>query len=321
MKWSLGRNLIRSLAVHAALLALAWLIFRQQDEPSPVRELKPFSIEIEKGPPRNSHAQSQGGGSRPRHRKLPSLKDLGVFGEKFGAKHGSTLGAPSTGSSQGSPSPYDFENQVTTRTSPILVHLFHRIDGGIAYPPELRTAHISGEVTAKLDFDEHGHWIDSVSSIKGTSNYLRVYVIHQLRRIFAENVPENIWKSEPHAISIEARFIFDIRTPESVPGAQKGPQYAPSVDPRKFSTTDTDGGQSVERQLISTQQGMYGRKFSFYRVHLSSPLDWKFGPFTGYGIMPAVGVDPGWIAEKIDKLIHPKAEIDPLDRYRDDPDW
>jgi hypothetical protein len=66
---------------------------------------------------------------------------------------------------------------------------------------------------------------------------------------------------------------------------------------------------------------MYGRKFSFYRVHLSSPLDWKFGPFTGYGIMPAVGVDPGWIAEKIDKLIHPKAEIDPLDRYRDDPDW
>jgi hypothetical protein len=194
----------------------------------------------------------------PSHRTpFPSLKDLGVFSKSGLPSPGSS--GTQTGNEEGRQSTYGFESQLTTRTSPILSYLFHRLDGGFGYPSELYTAGISGEVTAKLSFNDQGQWNDSTADIKGSSNFLRVYMIHRLREILAEAIAENIWKADPRAFSVEARFIFDIVAPETVVGAQKGPQFAPSVDPTRLNSVDTDGGildtlQALEKCWIIQHQ-------------------------------------------------------------------
>jgi hypothetical protein len=224
----------------------------------------------------------------------------------------------------GAKSPYGFESQLPTRVSPVLTYLFHSIDQGVAYPAELFSAGISGEVSARLRFNDRGEWDEAASELSVTgraARFFRVYLLGRLRRIFAEPVPPNLWKTEPHAIVLEARFVFDIVAPETVIGAQVGPQYAPSADPTRFSEKDTDGGQSVESRLIAGRQGMYGRRFVFYRVHLASPLDWKLGPIAGYGLLPTIGIDPGWVADKISDLWHHREKPDPLMKYRESPDW
>jgi hypothetical protein len=211
---------------------------------------------------------------------------------------------------------------LTAQSSPVLAYLYRQIDGGIAFPAELGEAGLSGEVTAELNFDRQGHWIDSPANVKASSPmsmYFRLYVIHRLRERLSEPIPENLWKTDPRAFSVKARFVFDKVAPESVEGAPVGPQFAPSVDPTKFSTADTDGGQSVIQQR--QRQGQFGRDFLFYRMHLASALEWKLGPFAGYGIVPAVGINPGWFVDKITNLIHHREKVDPLERYRDDPDW
>ena len=251
-----------------------------------------------------------------------SLRDLGVFSKK------GSLPLPSNGNadvfSEQVGSPYAFENQVTTKKSPILLYLFKRIDGALAYPGDLREAGYSGEVNAVLSFDQQGHWIESVEDVKANglmSRYFRIYLLHRHREIFSEPIPETIWKAEPQTLRIEVRFVFEIVAPEKVMGAQVGPQYSASADPSKFSEVDMDGGQSVERNVISGRQLLHGRKFSFYRVHLASPLAWKLGPITGYGVMPMVGINPGWFLDAASDLIHHRAKIDPLMKYREDPDW
>jgi hypothetical protein len=137
----------------------------------------------------------------------------------------------------------------------------------------------------------------------------------------SEPLPENLLKAEPKAFTVRARFLFERIAPETVEGAQVGPAYAAGADPSKFSEVDMDGGQSVERGLIATRQSTQGRGLSFYRVNLVSPLDWNLGPLSGYGVSPVVGINPLWFVDAIGNLIHPKAKIDPLDKYRDDPDW
>ena len=259
----------------------------------------------------------------PVQRSKPlSLKDFGVFSKRgLPPSGGDTSHLDSAGER---PSTFGFENQMTTQTSPILSYLFHQIDNGIAYPSELREARFSGEVSAVLNFNDQGEWVDSVSEINAStlmSRYFRVYIFHRLRAILAEPVPGNLWKAQPQALQIEVRFIFDIVAPESVEGAQVGPSFGAGADPSKFSQTDLDGGQRVESQLIAGRQGQYGRRFSFYRVHLASKLDWKLGPLAGYGIMPAVGIDPGWFVDKVKDIWHHRAKFDPLMRYREDPDW
>jgi hypothetical protein len=283
--------------------------------------IAPLRVEVSNSSLKVKPSSGKRHGSQGSHH-LPSLKDLGVF-SRSGLTGFRNLKEGRAGVSVGSDepdSPYRFQNQLTTRTFPALSYLFHRIDGSFAYPQDLKNARISGEVTAKLSFNEHGKWVDSAFEIKGNS-FLRVYLIHRLRECLSDGLPENIWKAYPHAISVDAQFIFDIVAPERVTGAQAGPQFAPSANPSKFNTVDTDGGQSVEKQLISTKQGIYGSRFQFYRVYLSSPLEWKFGPLSGYGIAPTVGIDPSWVVDKVGDFFHPKVKIDPLEHYRDDPDW
>ena len=53
---------------------------------------------------------------------------------------------------------------------------------------------------------------------------------------------------------------------------------------------------------------------------LLSKLEWELGPFSGLGIF-AASFNPLWLLEKGKDLFSHKAKIEPLQRYRDDPEW
>lgn len=298
--------------------------------PHPSEPLRPRSVEVEiaESPGRPEHPARPGAVRRSR-RRLPrnlSLKDLGVYakGNLSQPRPGGASAAKSDGQEEDGSS-YGFEDLTgNARASPVLSYVFRRIDGGIAFPQDLYS--IAGEVTARLRFDEQGRWIDSVTDIREAgsvdlSRYFRVYLIHRLRALLADPIPADILRSEPHAFTVTARFVFERVAPESVEGARKGPPPPAPGDPSQFSEVDTDGGQSVIRQLGVGRQGMYGHRFFYYRAHLASPLDWKLGPLVGYGLSPSIGIDPDWFVRKIGNLIHHRDDVDPLQKYREDPDW
>ena len=271
--------------------------------------------------------RTQGRPSERRHiQNLPrkpeiNLKDLGVFLKGGLTQNSATEPLASEG---GGGSPYAFRGQLTEKASPVLNYLYHRINHNIGYPSELYDAWLQGDITSVLRFDRQGRWIDDPSAVQAQSlgsRYLRIHVIRRLRTILAEPIPENIWKTTTQPFSVEARFVFAIIAPEGVEGAQIGPLFGATADPTKFNETDTDGGQSVEAKLNTQNQGAYGNSFLFYHSHLASKLAWKLGPFAGYSVMPAVGVDPEWFVKTISDWIHHRTKINPLDKYRDDPDW
>jgi hypothetical protein len=321
----MSRSLVISLVLHAVLFLAA--LFFLHPRSTFIRPVSTSPVLIEVVESSTSAKTSTSGGAssshKQRERPLPQLKDLGVFSQSGAPKsHASSYLEEHTEGTegQGAESPFGFENQVTGKSSPVLSYVFHHVDQFVAFPQEFKDAGISGEVSGKINFDAQGKWVPSPADFHGNP-YLRIYILQRLRNSFADSIPEKIWNADPHPLTVDVHFIFEVVAPETVVGAQTGPQFAPSADPTKFNTTDMDGGQSIERQVIAKKQGMYGRKFQFYRVFLSSPLDWKFGPFAGYGIMPTVGIDPGWFVDTVKNIIHPKVKIDPLDHYRDDPDW
>jgi hypothetical protein len=315
MGFTRNRPVIISLVLHAVLFfAALFFLHPRRSFIQPVSTSPVLMEVVETATSAKTSAKTSTSG-RVSH---PQLKDLGVFSQSGAPKSHSSLHLGTEG--EGAESPFGFENQVTGKSSPVLNYIYRHIDQFVAFPKEFKDAEISGEVSGKIHFDDRGKWVPSPADFHGNP-YLRVYILQQVRKGFVDPIPEKVWSADPHPLTIDVHFIFEVVAPETVVGAQTGPQYAPSADPTRFNTTDMDGGQSIERQVIARKQGMYGRKFQFYRIFLSSPLDWKFGPFAGYGIMPTVGIDPGWFVDTVKNIIHPKVKIDPLDHYRDDPDW
>ena len=281
---------------------------------SPISSSKPGSTlqELKKSNRPQSHA------GHSQHRL--SLSDLGISLPTGG----SSQAKQKTSSGESNGSRYGFKSQLTGKDSPILGYLYHRINGNIGYPPEIYDAWLEGEITAVLRFDSTGTWIEDPSAVQANglgSRYLKVHLMRRLRALLAEAIPENLWRPTPKPFSVETRFVFKILAPEGITGAQKGPLSGVTADQTKFSQTDTDAGQSVEARVNQERQGAFGSSLLFYHSHLASKLAWKLGPFAGYGVMPSVGLDPGWFVKTIDDFLHHRAKIDPLERYHDDPEW
>jgi hypothetical protein len=63
-----------------------------------------------------------------------------------------------------------------------------------------------------------------------------------------------------------------------------------------------------------------GSSLYFYRA--AGVLgQWKLGPIAGYGIIPSIGVDPGWFVDQVRGATSNRAEVDPLEKYRADSEW
>ncbi len=248
-----------------------------------------------------------------------NLNKLGVFSDGFFLARGSGKSAEKTDS------PYGFQNQLNEDRSPITTYIFSKVSGAISYPAEFKAADISGEVTGVLRFDSQGNWVDRPEEFRSSNlmgRYLRMYILRQLRSVFAESIPERIWQTvPPQAIAIDARFLFSILAAESIGGARMGPQFGYRENPSAFSEYDPTGNQSVEQGIGRPYSRVIGKKIVVYRVHLNPRLAWKIGPLAGYGAMPAVGVDPGWFVDRVRGLFRERVKIDPLEKWRLYPDW
>ncbi len=174
-------------------------------------------------------------------------------------------------------------------------YIYDRIDEALDYPSELKEAGIGGVVRAELFFSPEGKFLTRASRIESGSRFLRVLVIRLLRHVFAGNLPATFTRGG-RAVRCRCLFEFELI---------KGDDFA------------LDTGTAV------SGIGVMGNHLAFHRT-AGVFGEWKLGPFAGNirSLMSgALAVDPGWFVDQAEKLTSNKARIDPLQKYRDDPDW
>jgi hypothetical protein len=171
--------------------------------------------------------------------------------------------------------------------------LYERIDEVLDYPDELKEAGAEGTVKAELRFDSEGNFLKKDSRLAAASRFLRVHVMRVLRRAFAERLPETYVRG-----GLRVRCLFE------------------------FDLIQRDGVFSDDSHAL-TGIAVRGNYLGFRRTGKRFG-EWKLGPFAGdlRSIAGgALGIDPGWFVDQVTKLTSNKAAADPLQKYRDDPDW
>jgi hypothetical protein len=174
--------------------------------------------------------------------------------------------------------------------APIFRCIFDRLNENFIFPTEFADAGIDGTAKTTLVFSSNGELIKSRSDVNTLSNYVKVDVWRALRQAFVQPLPHKLLTT-PGELVIHAEFILQITSEGR--NSPTGPS----------------------RQLLA------GTHMIFYRSRFSSKMAWSLGPFHGLGIVPAVAIDPGWFVDAFTKLFTKKAVVDPLQNYRDDPDW
>jgi len=164
--------------------------------------------------------------------------------------------------------------------------LYDRIDQVLDYPSEFISAGFEGLVKADVIFSPEGTFDRAHSHVEANSPYLRVHIARVLRRALQEGLPES-WVRRTRGLNFKCVFQFELV-----------------------------GGSSV---VVGTQDGLVvGKKLGFYRKGKELGA-WSVGPLSGWGPAPVVGIDPEWILDQVRRPHTP--DIDPLKKYRDDPDW
>jgi len=174
-------------------------------------------------------------------------------------------------------------------------HRIHQtIDHSLHYPPEFKDADIGGTVRASLVFSKEGVFLRKQSKVKSASRYLRVFILRLLRKSFSKP-----YHKEGKPIRVDCMFDFVVTRRE---------------DPFNASPDN----------LLSNpaRNGFIGNRLFFYRSAKVIGM-WKIGPLAGYGI-GGVSLDLFWFVNKavegVDHL-RGKMKIDPLAKYRRDPEW
>ncbi len=226
-------------------------------------------------------ADAGGSGNSGSSPRPLSLTDLSV-GSAYGPSEGPQgYGQQPLGVGSGSsPILDEARGTVTFRA------LYQRIDQVLTYPPELSAAGFEGFVKADLALLPSGELDKKRSRVVANSPYLRVHVLRVLRRALQEKLPES-WLKQTRGLLFKCVFQFEL--------------VGDTGDIAHSADSETSG-----------------KSLTFYRA--GKPWgQWSIGPFTGYGAMPAVGVDPSWFTDELG-LSHSKP-VDPLKSYREDPDW
>ncbi len=178
-----------------------------------------------------------------------------------------------------------------SRDTSVFQELYRRIDANVTYPSELRQQGIEGVVTAQLAFSREGKFLKEQSTVEnGASNYLRVVVARALRKAMADELPETMKKNLTAPFTLDCTFRFEF----------------------------TEGDAAA---LKAANKLIAGNSLFFYRNFHHSRLQWEVGPLSGLLPVPALGINPAWFAEKVAGLFSNKSKVDPLQPYRDDPEW
>jgi len=217
----------------------------------------------------------------------PSLKHLGV---PLPGLPGSAAPSPSNAPADSEPAwtSGDPLAPETDRDVSLYRYLYSVIERNLTYPAEFHGTGIQGEVTVTLRFDSEGAWRKDVSAFRASNPYLRVHVIRLLRKALRERIPANLWKARAK-LAVDCTFRFLI-------------------------------SESGDVALLESKRVIFGKSLSFARRIQKSVLEWQAGPLHGLGPF-AVSLNPLWFFEKARDVVAPRIKIDPLEKYRNDPDW
>jgi hypothetical protein len=278
-----------SIVLHISAVALLFLFLHSSQLP----RLFQRSVLIEIADAPKSLSTGKGNlGSKSRSARTSNsfqLKDLGVkYGWQVPTAEKSNPGGAASESDHGSANDVDIVKE--GKESPLFKYVRDQVENNLYYPAELKQKFIEGTVSGVVVFSK-GEFIEEQTRLQSSSSYLKVAVMRALRQAFRDSLPEKYWKLAADSegrLEVQSQFIFSI--------------------------VEHDEDEKAE-----TLQAVSGRTVAFYRTYVHSALQWKLGPLSGLG--PLVSLDVLWIPEKIAGLFSKKAEIDPLDSYRDDPAW
>jgi hypothetical protein len=176
----------------------------------------------------------------------------------------------------------------TNKNYSLYQYLYQRIEAQLTYPSEIREAGHSGTVVARLNFDVDGRYSREQSVYSSSNAYLRVHVIRLVRKALEEAVPGNLNRlRRPFLLNCSFRFAIS---------------------------------QHADQKVNDSQKLIVGAHLYFFRSFYKSKLEWELGPLRGLGIF-AGGLDPLWFLRKGEELLSDKSKFDPLQKYRDDPEW
>jgi hypothetical protein len=282
-----------SLSLHLFGAVFLFVFLHAQQLPVLVR--RSVLIEIAQAPRQSSKSASSQTSSKSKPTHAPpsfQLKDLGV-------KYGWQLQVRPYGGPNAEPNPAreSDRGQLNSsdvvkegKESPLFRLIRDQVENHLAYPAELKEKGIQGTVTGAVVFSK-GQFVEDQTRLQSDSAYLRVAVMRALRKAFRESLPEKYWQlasDREGRLEVQCRFIFE--------------------------TVEHD-----EEKKSHDLQAVSGHALAFYRTYVHSALQWQLGPLSGLG--PLVSLNVLWLPEKIGELFSKKAEIDPLDSYRDDPAW
>jgi len=228
--------------------------------------------------------------ARPRGRKgraSLSLSDLGIsWHSKGGISIPSVIGgdagaAPGIGGGSG-----------TALAGIEMTVPMHRLAEGVEnfldYPKEFIDEGIEGEAEVAYVFEAGKPFHPRAAKVRCRSPYVRVFVLRLLEQVWSDPLPTNFFRRGP--LPVRFHFRFEATGKDN-----------PFYDSLAYRAPNVTGN-------------------SLYFVRKGPQIGtWKLGPIAGYGIAPAVAIDPGWFVDRAEELLGTKERPDPLRKYRRDP--
>lgn len=227
---------------------------------------------------------------RPRGRKgraAFSFSDLGIsWHSKGGISIPSEIGgdagvAPGFGGGTGT-ALFGIEHTVP------FARLSEAVENSLHYPREFLEAGVEGDIEVKYVFEEGRRFEPRAAAVKARSPYLRVFVLRLLEQAWADPLPVTYFRRGP--LPVRFHFHFELTDKEN-------PVYHPAA---------------YEAPKVAGNSLFFVRKGALIG-------SWKWGPISGYGIAPAVGIDPDWFVDRAAEGLGKKERPDPLREYRRDP--
>lgn len=160
--------------------------------------------------------------------------------------------------------------------------LHRKIDGILFYPEVLARHKISGTVNTRIVFNKEGSCDWHNTKIQAGDPYLRVFVLHILKKVCGENFKHYLKNRTQTSVDMSFQFLISEHT--------------------------------SEQEYIDEHQKIVGNVLLFFRNSQQSVAQWHLGPFTGVFPIPWVSLDFGWIMENFDKYVDHE---DPMGDFKD----
>jgi hypothetical protein len=282
------------------LLLAIWLWLSHKPEELRPRVRGTRWIEIDPG---SGVGRARNGRKRAKHARAarPPLSKLGALSGLFGPK---SSGAPET--SREAPAPTIESEIARPKLVPFVRALRERIDEGLVYPVELADARREGTVDVDFLVDREGKLL-VITEVLAEDRFLKVLVLRTLRKKLCAPLHTGLTDSDRLRVKAHFRFALYYPDAERIERVSALSSLAATIHFfRAYNTGRMESG--------GTSLGTNADTQSF--VLNAGPFSVTESPRARSG---AVGLDVITILKSLfDK---PKAAIDPLDRYREDPDF